>query len=144
MNILFQRGKFDYAATVGTAQALLFYSLGIWCIVGSRVITVSFYSMQDTKTPVKIAVIALATNVIFSIILMNPLKHSGLALSNSIAAGLNFILLFFFLEKKLKQIDTRKSLYSLLKDYPCLFRYGNNRRASFKEQYLANTRLYTR
>ena len=108
VNILFQRGKFDYAATVGTAQALLFYSLGIWCIVGSRVITVSFYSMQDTKTPVKIAVIALATNVIFSIILMNPLKHSGLALSNSIAAGLNFILLFFFLKKKLKQIDTRK------------------------------------
>src|SRR4030066_93279 len=108
VNILFQRGQFDYAATVGTAQALLFYSLGIWCIVGSRVITVSFYSMQDTKTPVKIAVIALATNVIFSIILMNPLKHSGLALSNSIAAGLNFILLFFFLKKKLKQIDTKK------------------------------------
>jgi putative peptidoglycan lipid II flippase len=115
VNILFQRGKFDYAATVGTAQALLFFSLGIWCIVGSRVITASFYSMQDTKTPVKIAVIALATNIIFSIILMHPLKHSGLALANSIASGVNFTLLFFFLKKKLKQIDVRKVFMSFSK-----------------------------
>jgi putative peptidoglycan lipid II flippase len=115
VNILFQRGKFDYVATVGTAQALLFYSLGIWCIVGSRVITASFYSMQDTKTPVKIAIIALATNIIFSIILMHPLKHSGLALANSIASGVNFTLLFFFLKKKLKQIDVRRVFMSFSK-----------------------------
>ncbi len=115
VNILFQRGRFDYTATVGTAQALLFYSLGIWCIVGSKVITASFYSMQDTKTPVKIAVIALATNVILSIILMNPLKHGGLALANSIASGLNFTLLFLFLRRKLKQINIRRVFSSLIK-----------------------------
>ncbi|OHE56817.1 MAG: murein biosynthesis integral membrane protein MurJ, partial [Thermodesulfovibrio sp. RBG_19FT_COMBO_41_18] len=97
VNILFQRGKFDYVATVGTAQALLFYSIGIWSIVGVRVVTASFYSMQDTKTPVKVAVIALAANVIFSIILMKPLKHSGLAFANALASGVNFLLLFFFL-----------------------------------------------
>lgn len=115
VNILFQRGKFDYTATVGTAQALLFYSLGIWCIVGSRVITASFYSMQDTKTPVKVAIIALATNVTLSVILMHPLKHGGLALANSIASGLNFVLLFSFLRKKLKRVDTRRVLRSFAK-----------------------------
>jgi putative peptidoglycan lipid II flippase len=115
VNILFQRGKFDYTATVGTAQALLFYSLGIWCIVGSRVITASFYSMQDTKTPVKVAIIALATNVALSVILMHPLKHGGLALANSIASGLNFVLLFSFLRKKLKRVDTRRVLRSFAK-----------------------------
>jgi putative peptidoglycan lipid II flippase len=112
VNVLYQRGKFDYTATVNTAQALLFYSLGIWCIVGSRVITASFYSMQDTKTPVKVAMIALATNVILSVILMHPLKHGGLALANSIASGLNFVLLFSFLRKKLKGVDTRRVLRS--------------------------------
>jgi putative peptidoglycan lipid II flippase len=71
--------------------------------------------MQDTKTPVKIAIIALATNIIFSIILMHPLKHSGLALANSIASGVNFTLLFFFLKKKLKQIDVRKVFMSFSK-----------------------------
>src|SRR4030066_2223231 len=115
VNILFQRGKFDYTATLGTAQALLFYSVGIWAIVGVRVMTASFYSMQDTKTPVKIAAFALAMNVILSVILMNPLKHSGLALANSLASSLNFALLFFFLRRKLHRVDTSKILHSFAK-----------------------------
>jgi putative peptidoglycan lipid II flippase len=115
VNILFQRGKFDYVATVGTAQALLFYSIGIWSIVGVRVVTASFYSMQDTKTPVKVAVIALAANVIFSIILMEPLKHSGLALANALASGVNFSLLFFFLRRKLKKLDSKRIFRSFVK-----------------------------
>ena len=115
VNILFQRGKFDYTATVGTAQALLFYSIGIWSIVGVRVVTASFYSMQDTRTPVKVALGALAVNVILSIILMNPLKHSGLALANSLASMVNFTVLFLFLRRKLHGIDSRRILYSFLK-----------------------------
>lgn len=115
VNILFQRGKFDYAATVGTAQALLFYSIGIWSIVGVRVVTAGFYSLQDTRTPVKVAVVALAANIVFSILLMKPLKHSGLALANALASSINFTVLFYFLGKKLKRIDIRKVLRSFTK-----------------------------
>ncbi|MEW6419039.1 MAG: murein biosynthesis integral membrane protein MurJ [Nitrospirota bacterium] len=115
VNILFQRGRFDYIATAGTAHALLFYSLGIWSIVGVRVVTASFYSMQDTRTPVKVAVIALAANIIFSIILMKPLKHSGLAFANTIASGINFTLLFFFLRRKLKMVDAKRIFRSFVK-----------------------------
>ncbi len=115
VNILFQRGKFDYAATVGTAQALLFYSIGIWSIVGVRVVTASFYSMQDTKTPVKVAVVALAANILFSVILMKPLKHSGLALANALASGVNFALLFYFLRRRLKRVDAKRIFVSFIK-----------------------------
>ncbi|MEW6676043.1 MAG: murein biosynthesis integral membrane protein MurJ [Nitrospirota bacterium] len=115
VNILFQRGEFDYTATVGTAQALLFYSIGIWSIVGVRVVTATFYSMQDTKTPVKVAVVALAMNVILSIILMKPLKHGGLALANAISSGVNFILLFYFLRQRLKRVDVKRIVNSLIK-----------------------------
>jgi len=115
VNILFQRGRFDYIATVGTAQALLFYSLGIWSIVGVRVVTASFYSIQDTRTPVKIAAVALAANVIFSIILMQPLKHSGLAFANTIASVVNFALLFFFLRRRLKRVDAKRIFRSFIK-----------------------------
>lgn len=118
VNVLFQRGRFDYPATLGTAQALLFYSVGIWAIVGVRVMTASFYSMQDTKTPVKIAILALVMNVILSITLMNPLKHSGLALANSLASSLNFTLLFLFLKRKLNRIDIRSLLKSFVKTIP--------------------------
>lgn len=114
VNILFQRGQFDYAATRGTAEALLFYSIGIWSIVGVRVITATFYSMQDTKTPVRIAAIGVAANIILSITLMGPLKHSGLALANSAASAINFFLLAIFLRKKLKRIDAAKIMKSFL------------------------------
>jgi putative peptidoglycan lipid II flippase len=112
VHVLFQRGQFDYAATIRTAEALLFYSLGIWSIVGVRVVTAGFYSMQDTKTPVKVAAVAVAANIIFSIILMQPLKHSGLALANTLASGLNFFLLFMLLRNRLVRIDGRRILLS--------------------------------
>jgi putative peptidoglycan lipid II flippase len=114
VNLLFQRGQFDYAATRGTAEALLFYSVGIWSIVGVRVITSTFYSMQDTRTPVKIAAVGVAANLILSLALMGPLKHSGLALANSLASGINFLMLSFFLRRKLHRIDARKIAKSFL------------------------------
>jgi len=115
VNILFQRGKFDYIATAGTAEALLFYSLGIWSIVGVRVVTACFYSMQDTRTPVKIAVIALVTNVLLSLMLMQPLRHSGLALANTLASVVNFVLLFVFLKKKLVSLNAQRIVSSFFK-----------------------------
>ena len=115
VNMLFQRGKFDYAATIGTSQALLFYSLGIWAMVGVRIVTVSFYSMQDTKTPVKVAVIALLTNIILSLIFLGPLQHSGLAFANAIASSVNFTALFFMLRKKLGRVEGRKIAASFIK-----------------------------
>jgi len=124
VNILYQRGKFDYTATTGTAEALMFYSIGIWAVVGTRVVTAGFYSLQDTKTPVKIAVVAMLTNIVFSLILMKPLKHSGLALANALASGVNFTFLFYFLRRKLKRIDGRRILHSFIKTIIASFIMG--------------------
>jgi putative peptidoglycan lipid II flippase len=115
VNLLFQRGSFDYTATKGTAEALLFYSVGIWSIVGVRVITATFYSMQNTKTPVKIAAVGMLSNIAFSLSLMGPLKHAGLALANSLASGVNFFLLFYFLRRRLKRVDAKKIIRSFIK-----------------------------
>lgn len=115
VNLLFQRGRFDYAATMGTADALLYYSLGIWAMVGVRVVAVTFYSMQDTRTPVKAAVAALLANVALSLALMGPLRHSGLALANALSSMINFTLLFYFLRSKLGRVDATKILQSFAK-----------------------------
>ncbi len=112
VHLLFQRGEFDRTATIETAYALLFYSLGIWSIVGVRVVTASFYSLQDTRTPVKIAAIAVSINILLSIVLMRPLKHGGLALANTLASGMNFVLLFLLLRRRLGRIDGRRIVAS--------------------------------
>jgi putative peptidoglycan lipid II flippase len=114
VNLLFQRGQFDTAAAQGTAEALLFYSVGIWSIVGVRILTATFYSMQDTKTPVRIAMAGLAANLLLSLALMGPLRHSGLALANSLASAVSFFLLSLFLRKKLQRIDARNIVKSFV------------------------------
>jgi putative peptidoglycan lipid II flippase len=124
INLLFQRGQFDYHATIMTAKALLFYSVGLWAIAGSRTIVPAFYSLQDTWTPLKIALICLGANVIFNSILIYPMKHAGLALATSLSSALNLILLFRKLGPKLGRIDLRKNFRSLLKIFFCSLLMG--------------------
>ena len=102
-------------STVLTAQALLFYALGLWAFSVIRVIVSAFYSLQDTKTPVKVAVIALTVNIIMGIILMFPLKHGGLAFATSIASAVNAVVLFFLLRKKLGPFLEKDFYISFLK-----------------------------
>ncbi|RMG70445.1 MAG: murein biosynthesis integral membrane protein MurJ [Nitrospirae bacterium] len=115
VNLLFQRGQFDYTATQGTAFSLIFYSLGIWSIVGTRVVVAAFYSMQDTRTPVAVAALAMVLNILFSLMLMVPLGHGGLALSNSLSSWVNFSLLFYILRRKLGRLGGREILKGFLK-----------------------------
>jgi len=100
ISVLFQRGEFDAASTVFTARALLYYAVGLWAFSCIRVIVSAFYAMQDTRTPVKIAIAALLVNIIMSIILMFPMKHAGLALATSIASAVNVVILSFMLRRK--------------------------------------------
>jgi putative peptidoglycan lipid II flippase len=101
ISVLFQRGHFDAASTILTAQALFFYAVGLWAFSVIRVIISAFYALQDTMTPMKAAIVALVVNVIFSLLLMFPLKHGGLALATSIASAVNVILLMVILTKKI-------------------------------------------
>ncbi len=101
ISVLFQHGRFDAASTIRTAEALLFYTVGLWAFSGIRVLVSAFYALQDTKTPVKIAFIAFIVNVIASLVLMRPLEHGGLALAVSIASSVNITVLAIILRKKI-------------------------------------------
>jgi putative peptidoglycan lipid II flippase len=114
IRLFFQRGAFDATAAVMTARALLYYSIGLWAFAGLRVFVSAFYSLQDTKTPVKVAVAAMLLNIIFSILLMNtPLEHGGLALALSLASSLQFLMLVFLLRKRLGSFEGRSVLISM-------------------------------
>jgi putative peptidoglycan lipid II flippase len=118
IRLLFQRGAFDATAAVMTARALLYYSIGLWAFSGLRVFVSAFYSLQDTKTPVKVAVGAMVLNIIFSILLMNtPLEHGGLALALSLASSLQLLMLVFLLRKRLGSLEGRSVLISMARSF---------------------------
>lgn len=115
IRVFFQRGAFDAMATDMTAVALLFYSLGLWAFSANRVMVSAFYAFQDTQTPVKVAALTMAVNVAFSLLLMGPLKHGGLALSLSLASTLQFFVLVLILEKRQGIFELRPVLGTVLK-----------------------------
>ncbi|MFQ5588670.1 MAG: murein biosynthesis integral membrane protein MurJ [Nitrospiria bacterium] len=112
---LFEHGAFDHAATLGTADAVLFYAVGLWAFAGVRIVVPVFYAMQDTKTPVKVAVFAMLLNLVLNIALMFTLKHRGLALATSLSAMFNFSCLLIILKKRIDWPDGRRILSSHLK-----------------------------
>jgi len=126
INLLFQRGLFDYSATVMTAKALLCYSVGLWAIAGVRTLVPAFYSLQDTWTPLKIGLICLGTNVVLNaiFIFLTPLKHAGLALATSLSSILNLILVCGKLNPKLGGMEVGKNVKSLVRVLLCSLPMG--------------------
>jgi putative peptidoglycan lipid II flippase len=116
LNLLFQRGAFSAFSTEMTAQALLYYSLGLAAFAGVRIMAPVFYSFQDTRTPVNVAFFSLIANAGLGALLMGPLKHGGLALATSLSAGVNFVLLGFLLRRKIGPLGLRKIIHSFLKN----------------------------
>jgi putative peptidoglycan lipid II flippase len=100
-SLIFMGGEFDYATAVKSAQALRYYSLGLVVVALVRVLIPAFYALKDTRTPVLTAFIAFILNALFSLILMGPLLHGGLALATTLSAAGNMVLLFFLLRRKI-------------------------------------------
>jgi len=99
IRVIFERGAFSVFSTKMTGFALVFYSVGLWAFSGVRVMVSGFYALQDTRTPVKVAVAAVTVNLVLSLALMGPLQHGGLALALSLASSVQFCLLVLFLRK---------------------------------------------
>jgi len=101
ISTLFQGGKFDLNSTYLTANALLFYSIGLFAYGGTKILQSCFFALKDTMTPTKVAGVALIINVILNSILMFPMKIGGLALATSISGINTFIILFILLRRRL-------------------------------------------
>lgn len=115
LNLIFQHGVFTYHSTTMSAQALLFYSLSIWAFGGINVLSRAFYALEDAKTPVKVAIMALVANFLLGVVLMHPLRHAGLALANSLSAMLNVALLAHFFHRKTAGLHWGELSVSILK-----------------------------
>jgi putative peptidoglycan lipid II flippase len=105
---LFQHGAFTVDDAAATAKTLAAYSLGIPAFLLVKVFASSFFARHDTSTPVKIAVIAMIVNVVFSVSLLGPFQYVGIALANSLAVWTNALLLFVQLRRKRGKIGDAK------------------------------------
>ena len=115
VKVLFEEGSFSSHDTYLTSTALFFYSIGILSYGLKELLAKSFYSLQDTKTPVRNATISVVINIVFSIILVNIMGIGGLALASSISATVTTMLLLISLRKKIGKIGFSYILKTFIK-----------------------------
>ncbi|MGS2723760.1 murein biosynthesis integral membrane protein MurJ [Porticoccus sp. GXU_MW_L64] len=106
---LFKSDKFDARDIAMAVLSLRAYALGLVAFMLTKVLATGYFSRQDMKTPVRIGIIAMVTNMVFNLALAIPLEfywgeggkgHVGLALATTLSAILNAGLLYRGLRKQ--------------------------------------------
>ncbi len=103
---IFFRGEFDDRDVQMTALALRAYALGLVGFSFVKILAPAFFARENTRTPVRIGIIALLVNLVLSVAFSWYLtvtgfeaRHAGLAAATSIAAVLNAVLLYHGLRR---------------------------------------------
>jgi putative peptidoglycan lipid II flippase len=98
---LFHYGAFDIQDVDMARLSLMAYSLGLLGFIGVKVLAPGYFARQDTKTPVRIGIIAMVSNMVLNVLFVVPMvmmgiegPHSGLALATACSAFINAGLLF--------------------------------------------------
>jgi len=117
IDLLFGHGAFadDPSATARTAAALTAYCTGIWAYCALHVLVRAFYSLQDTVTPVKVAVAAIALNLAINLALLWPLGEAGLAAATSVSAAVQCCVLYAVLRGRMRPGGQVRLAHTLLK-----------------------------
>jgi putative peptidoglycan lipid II flippase len=121
--VLFQHGRFAAESTALTANALLYYALGLPAFAAIKLITPMYYSAQDTATPARVGAYALGANVllnaVFLLFAFRYLSNGSPALASSLAAYFNFALLFLLFRRRYGALGFRGVAASLGKMAIC-------------------------
>lgn len=118
---LYLQGNFTEENVNLLSELLVFYSIGIVGYSVRQVCCQGFYSVEETKTPVKINIFILCLNMVLSFIFVRVAGARGLALAYSISGLTSMTLLMIFLRRKIGSYRGREILSSVLK---CLISAG--------------------
>ena len=99
LRVLCLGGRYTDSDLNATRMVAVFYGMGIPFFCSLKVILPAFYSRQDMKRPFYVSLIAISANIILNLLLMFPLRQSGLALATVIASVINNSLLLFLLRR---------------------------------------------
>jgi putative peptidoglycan lipid II flippase len=98
---IFGYGAFTERDVLMSSYALMAYSMGLMGFSLVKVLAPGYFARQDTKTPVRVGLIAFSTNMVFNLVVVVPAFLSGfavphvlLAVSTGLSAIINAALLY--------------------------------------------------
>jgi putative peptidoglycan lipid II flippase len=93
LHTVFEHGAFTRVDTLAVSPAVLAFAAGLPAFAMTKVFQPSFYAREDTKTPMRFAIISVAVNIIASLLLAQWYGHVGIAMATTLAAWVNAALL---------------------------------------------------
>ena len=128
IGLIYEGGRFTALDTNMTAWALSAYSIGLAGYAAIKVLSPSFYALDDAKTPMWVSIGSIAVHIPTSFGMMlllsnvgvtperpNGFGHVGVALATSTVALVNFFALTFLMRRRIKRLNGREILGSLAK-----------------------------
>ena len=117
VRLLFERGQFDGDATRRVSLTLASMAPGLLAFSMVNILARAFYALGDIQTPMRISVVCLGLNAIFSFWLIGTFEAAGLGVANTMSAVFNVWLLFYALRRKMSRLNLtslRQSVFFMI------------------------------
>ncbi len=121
--VIYERGEFTADSTALVAAVLAAYSLGLLAMSCMKLFASGFHALQDTATPMRIAVVSVGSGIAISVALTlsmrqagyGPYSAVGLALGGACGAWLNLMLHWWLLSRRIGRLFDRAALRSVVR-----------------------------
>jgi putative peptidoglycan lipid II flippase len=117
VSVLYERGAFDAHDRLQTAAALRAYGYGLLCYAWLKVLQPGFYAIEKRWIPMMVSFLALGINIGFNWFFVFVMRwgHESLALTTSISASINFVILYLAMRRYAGDFGTSDLLGLLVK-----------------------------
>ena len=115
VKMIYMRGNFGMESVLLTGSILMYYLIGVPSFGIRDFLNRTFHSVQDTKTPFRVACLVVASNIILNIILRKFLGARGLALATSLSSYIGSVTMFILLRRHMGQLDLKKILPDMVR-----------------------------
>jgi putative peptidoglycan lipid II flippase len=113
VRVLFEGGAFTPADTRRVVLALCLYSVGLWAYAAQQMLVRAFHSLEESRTPVRIALSMLVLNLVLNLLLVRTaLQEAGVALATAICAAIQTLLLAIAFQRRFPGMRWRGVLAS--------------------------------
>jgi putative peptidoglycan lipid II flippase len=108
IGLIYERGRFTAYMTAQTAEALRFYGLGLIGYSAIKVIAPAFYAIDRRNLPMIVSLVSIGLNALLNwqLTFRLELGHRGLALSTSVIALFNFLVLYVMMRRYAGELET--------------------------------------
>jgi putative peptidoglycan lipid II flippase len=110
VRVILGSGHFDWNDTIVTFTVLGVLSVSLFAQSVIPLLTRAFFALQNTKTPLYVAMVSEAANIFLIIVLIDRFQITGIALAFSLATTLNMLLLYYFLGHSLREQWSHKAI----------------------------------